>query len=185
LALSEHALHRAPSRSSASPVNHARGLRRRLALALVAGSAIAAFGVAPVTEADWPVASRASHITQWAHRGHVALDIGAHAWTRIIPMRAGRVVFAGWRRNCGGWQVWVYHGRNLYSAYYHMSRVAVHRGQRVTARRTIGYIGSTGCATGPHVHMEVWRGRPWRHGSRRVNPWVYVDSGRWLPRRYR
>jgi len=120
------------------------------------------------------------------HRGHVAIDNAAHSWTRIVPIRSGKVVFAGWKSNCGGYQVWVSHGNGLYSAYYHMSRENSYRGEWVSGgSETIGWVGSTGCATGPHLHIEVWRGYPWRSGSYRVNPWGFIDNGYYLPYRYR
>jgi murein DD-endopeptidase MepM/ murein hydrolase activator NlpD len=162
-----------------------RGITRRLSIALVASAAITVIGALPASAA-WPVATRSSYVSQYAHRGHVAIDIAAHAWTRIVPIRSGRVVFAGWKSNCGGYQVWVSHGNGLYSAYYHMSRENSYRGEWVTGgRETIGWVGSTGCATGPHLHVEVWRGYPWRSGSYRVNPWGFIDNGSYLPYRYR
>ena len=100
-------------------------------------------------------------------------------------MRSGRVVFAGWKSNCGGYQVWVSHGGGLYSAYYHMKRETSWKGRAVTrSTSTLGYLGASGCASGPHLHVEVWRGYPWRSGSYRVNPWNYIDSGSYFPPRY-
>lgn len=120
----------------------------------------------------WPVRG---HVSQWFSRRHRAIDIAAPSGSRIVPIRSGRTVFAGWRNNDGGYQVWVYHGRGLYSAYYHMRREVSYRGERVTGcRETIGYVGATGHATGPHLHLEVWLGYPWRSGSRRVNPAKYL-----------
>ena len=101
-------------------------------------------------------------------------------------MRSGKVVFAGWKNNCGGYPVWVSHGNGLYSGYYHLRSIAVSKGQWVTkSTTTLGRVGESGCATGPHLHVEVWRGFPWASGSYRVRPWSYIDDGTYLPYRYR
>jgi murein DD-endopeptidase MepM/ murein hydrolase activator NlpD len=132
-----------------------------------------------------PVRSRTSYVSQWSHAGHRAIDIAAKSSSRVVPIRDGKVVFAGWKSNCGGRQVFVYHGNGLYSAYYHLRRVTTHRVERVTAgSEVIGYVGRTGCARGPHLHIEVWRGYPWHKGSRPLNPWKFVKGGSFLPRRY-
>ncbi len=145
-----------------------------------------AFVVPSIAMAAWPVASRSAYISQGYHRGHKAIDIAAKKWTRIVPMKSGRVVFAGWRNNCGGYQVWVKHGNGLYSAYYHMARETSYKGKYVTkSRTTLGYVGRSGCASGNHLHFEVWRGYPWRSGSYRINGRSRIDSGIYLPSRYR
>jgi murein DD-endopeptidase MepM/ murein hydrolase activator NlpD len=162
-----------------------RLLRARAAIALVLTGVLVAVVAVP-TAASWPVASRSSYVSQWYRSSHRADDIAAAGGTRILPIRSGRVVFAGWRSNCGGYQVWVSHGSGLYSAYYHMSRETSWSGRWVTrGSSTLGYVGRTGCASGNHLHIEVWRGYPWRSGSYRVNPWNYIDSGYYLPYRYR
>ena len=154
-----------------------RALWLALAAALILPAAVLA---------HWPVATTSSYVSQFFHDGHYGIDVAAPWGTRIIPIRSGTVVFAGWKNNCGGYQVWVSHGNGLYSAYYHMSSVAVYRGKWVADQSTtLGRVGRTGCATGPHVHTEVWRGYPWAYGSYRVNPWAYIDSGWYLPYRYR
>ncbi len=158
-----------------------RILSRALIVAMLAAVILPASAFAA-----WPVASRHSYVSQFANRHHPAVDIAAKKGTRIVPIASGTTVFAGWKSNCGGYQVYVSHGHNLYSAYYHLSRRATWRGERVTGgTETIGYVGRSGCATGPHLHVEVWRGRPWARGSHRLNPWRYVDYGRLLPGRYR
>ena len=176
---------RAPVSTPAGLVRSGSTLRRRLPmaalLALVLGAA-----VATPTSASWPVASRGSYISQYFHRGHPADDIAADRGVRIVPILSGKVVFAGWKSNCGGYQVWVYHGGGLYSAYYHMSHETSWRGRWVSkSTSTLGYVGASGCASGPHTHVEMWRGYPWRSGSYRVNPWRWIDSGTYLPLRYR
>jgi murein DD-endopeptidase MepM/ murein hydrolase activator NlpD len=158
-----------------------RMLTRAFVLALVAAISIPA-----IATAAWPVASRSSYVSQYYSSRHRAVDIAAPGGTRIGPIRSGRTVFAGWKNNCGGYQVWVSHGNGLYSAYYHLRREVSYRGEYVTgSSETIGYVGASGCATGPHLHVEVWHGYPWRSGSYRVNPWRYIDNGYWLPYRYR
>lgn len=164
----------------------ARRIRpRRIAFSALAAVALALAVVIPVT-AYWPVASRYAYLSRGYTSYHKADDIAAAGGTRIVPMRSGKVIFAGWKSNCGGYQVWVSHGNGLYSAYYHMSKEVSWYGRTVYAQQsTLGYVGQTGCATGNHLHVEVWRGYPWRSGSYRVNPWNYIDSGTYLPYRYR
>ena len=173
-------------------VSHDPGLSRRLprrptrAALAAALAALLVLAAALPADASWPVASRSSYVSQGYHSRHRADDIAASSGTRIIPIRSGTVVFAGWRSNCGGHQVWVSHGGGLYTAYYHLSREATWRGRSVTrGLSTLGYVGASGCASGAHLHVEVWRGFPWRSGSYRVNPWAYIDSGTYLPSRYR
>ena len=158
---------------------------RRSIRAIAAALAVAL--ILPVAvSASWPVANRYSWVSQGYHTGHHADDIASYSGTRVVPMRSGHVVFAGWKRNCGGYQVWVSHGNGLYSAYYHLRSEAVSKGQYVArGSTTLGRVGETGCATGPHLHVEVWKGYPWSSGSYRVRPWSYIDSGNYFPYRYR
>jgi len=82
------------------------------------------------------------------------------------------VIFAGWKSNGGGYQVWVAHGSGLYTTYNHMSSISVGRGQHVDRGQRVGRVGQSGNATGPHLHFEVWRGPVW-NGGQRVNPLAY------------
>jgi murein DD-endopeptidase MepM/ murein hydrolase activator NlpD len=120
----------------------------------------------------WPVPG--GYISQYFHYGHPALDIAAPYGTRIIAAAAGTVIFAGWKDDMGGYQVWLSHGSGLYTAYYHMSAITVTIGQRVGRGQQIGRVGQSGVATGPHCHFEVWRGYPWQGSSYRVNPLSYL-----------
>jgi murein DD-endopeptidase MepM/ murein hydrolase activator NlpD len=158
---------------------------RRSTIALAMALLIGAILPAAVT-AHWPVENRYSYVSQGYHSYHQAYDIASYRGTPIVPIRSGTVIFAGWKNNCGGYQVWVSHGNGLYSAYYHLSTIAVWRGKWVSDQTTkLGRVGASGCATGSHLHVEVWRGRPWASGSYRVNPWYFIHSGYWLPYRYR
>jgi murein DD-endopeptidase MepM/ murein hydrolase activator NlpD len=154
-----------------------RALVAALAMSIVLPTAVFAY---------WPVANTSSYISQGYSSTHPAEDIASYAGTRVVPVRSGKVVFAGWKNNCGGYQVWVSHGNGLYTAYYHLRNVYAWRGEWVYGEKTtIGRVGMTGCATGPHLHIEVWKGYPWSSLSYRVRPWPYIDSGWYLPYRFR
>ncbi|MEA2614147.1 MAG: hypothetical protein QOI52_2106, partial [Chloroflexota bacterium] len=112
----------------------------------------------------WPVAG--GYISQYFHYGHYAIDIAADPGTRVMAAAGGTVIFAGWKSNGGGYQVWISHGSNLYTTYNHMMSVSVGRGQSVSRGQQVGRVGMTGNATGPHLHFEVWRGMVWESGTR-------------------
>lgn len=89
-------------------------------------------------------------------RMHKGLDIAAPYGAPIRAAVAGVVAFAG--RNAGyGNFVKLVHGDGIASGYGHMSRIAVRPGTRVAQGQVIGFVGSTGMSTGPHLHWEVWR----------------------------
>jgi murein DD-endopeptidase MepM/ murein hydrolase activator NlpD len=158
----------------------------RMSIRAIAAALTVALILPAVVVASWPVANRQSYISQAFKSTHRADDIASYSGTPVVPVRSGRVVFAGWKSNCGGYQVWINHGSGLYTAYYHLRSEGVYKGQWVTRQKTrIGRVGQSGCARGSHLHLEVWRGYPWRSGSYRVNPWKYIDTGTWLPYRYR
>jgi murein DD-endopeptidase MepM/ murein hydrolase activator NlpD len=119
----------------------------------------------------WPVLG--GYISQYFHYGHYGIDIAADYGTRVRASAAGTVIFAGWKSNGGGYQVWIAHGSGLYTTYNHMSAVSVGRGQSVAQGQQVGRVGQSGWATGPHLHFEVWRGEVWNGGTR-VNPLIYL-----------
>jgi murein DD-endopeptidase MepM/ murein hydrolase activator NlpD len=119
----------------------------------------------------WPVAG--GYISQYFSYGHPAIDIAGDYGLGIKAAAAGRVIFAGWKNNGGGYQVWISHGNGLFTTYSHMSSVAVGSGRNVGRGSFIGRLGSSGWSTGPHLHFEVWRGAIWSGGSR-VNPLAYL-----------
>ena len=89
-------------------------------------------------------------------RMHKGLDIGAPYGSPIHAMTDGIVAFAGRTGGYGNF-VKLVHGGGMASGYGHMSRIAVSSGTRVRAGQVIGYVGSTGMSTGPHLHWEVWK----------------------------
>ena len=90
-------------------------------------------------------------------RMHRGIDFKAGYGTPIYAVTDGTVSIAG--RNGGhGNYVKLTHGGGLQTGYSHMSRIAVSRGERVKRGQVIGYVGSTGLSTGPHLHYEMFRG---------------------------
>jgi murein DD-endopeptidase MepM/ murein hydrolase activator NlpD len=101
------------------------------------------------------------------NRPHEGIDITAALNTPIVAPAAGRVVKVGWE-NGYGLMVELDHGYGLETKYAHMLRTAVQVGQLVKRGDRLGYVGSTGLSTGPHLHYEVLvNGRP-------VDPLRYV-----------
>ena len=90
-------------------------------------------------------------------RMHAGIDFGAAWGSPIFAVSDGIVSFAG-RHGGHGNYVRLEHGGGLGSGYGHMSRIAVAPGTRVRAGQVLGYVGSSGLSTGPHLHFEVYRG---------------------------
>jgi len=89
-------------------------------------------------------------------RMHAGIDFMASYGQPIYAVTDGTVVFAG-RHGGHGNYVKLDHGGGLGTGYAHMSRIAVSPGQRVRRGQVIGYVGSTGLSTGPHLHYEMYR----------------------------
>ena len=89
-------------------------------------------------------------------RMHRGIDFKATYGTPIYAVTDGTVEYAG-RHGGHGNFVRLMHGGGLQTGYAHMSRIAVSRGQRVRRGQVIGYVGSTGLSTGPHLHYEMYR----------------------------
>lgn len=87
--------------------------------------------------------------------GHEGADFAGPAGTPIYSDARGRVVFAGLTQVRGN-LVMVDHGLGVFTGYYHQSEIAVRVGQMVEAGDLIGKVGSTGLATGPHLHWSMW-----------------------------
>ncbi|PNU01831.1 hypothetical protein A8V01_11600 [Novosphingobium guangzhouense] len=96
-------------------------------------------------------------------RFHAGIDFGSPYGAPIYAVADGVVTFAG-RHGGHGNYVRLQHGGGLGTGYGHMSRIAVRNGTRVRAGQVIGYVGSTGLSTGPHLHFEAYR------GGRTINP---------------
>lgn len=101
-------------------------------------------------------------------RYHTGIDLAAPYGTPIVAAKAGQVEVAGWSSMGYGFHVVLDHGGGVETLYAHMSRLAVRAGQWVEAGQVIGYVGSTGWSTGPHLHFEV------RVGGVARNPLAYL-----------
>ena len=86
---------------------------------------------------------------------HAGEDIPAGYGAEILAAASGTVVTAGWVSGYGNYTV-IDHGGGLMTAYGHQSSFAVSVGDVVTQGQVIGYVGSTGNSTGPHLHFEVY-----------------------------
>ncbi|MBM3469815.1 MAG: hypothetical protein FJX73_03375 [Armatimonadetes bacterium] len=94
------------------------------------------------------------------HHFHTGVDISAPRGTPVPAAHAGKVLFAGWYGGYGKLVI-LDHGDGVSTLYGHLSRISVKTGQNVSRRQVIGYVGSTGYSTGPHLHYEIRRnGRP-------------------------
>ena len=103
-------------------------------------------------------------------RMHAGIDFGAAWGSPIFAVAPGVVAYAG-RHGGHGNYVRLEHG-GFGTGYGHMSRIAVAPGTKVSAGQVIGYVGSTGLSTGPHLHYEVYQ------GGRTINPAGFSFSGK-------
>ncbi|MFM7049477.1 MAG: M23 family metallopeptidase [Polynucleobacter sp.] len=100
-------------------------------------------------------------------RYHDGIDFGVASGTPIKAAASGTVIFAGWRGGYGNATI-IDHGGGMATLYGHQSAFAASAGQQVRAGQVIGYVGSTGNSTGPHLHFEV------RINGAPVNPMNYL-----------
>ena len=89
-------------------------------------------------------------------RFHQGTDLAAPEGTPVVAAFSGRVEIAGW---LGGYGliVVISHGDTHETRYAHLSEVLVKPGQEIKQGNVIGLVGSTGLATGPHLHFEIWQ----------------------------
>ena len=93
---------------------------------------------------------------------HLAIDYAARRGTAVHAVAHGTVIFAG-RKGSYGNLVMIKHAGGVSTRYAHLSKFArgVRKGARVQRDKAIGYVGSTGRATGPHLHYEMYKhGKP-------------------------
>lgn len=105
---------------------------------------------------------------------HTGIDIGCQTGSAIYAAHDGKVTLAGWAGAYGN-TVEIDGGGGFSTSYHHMSKVAATVGQNVSAGSVIGYIGSTGNSTGPHLHFEV------RMNGKAVDPNPYLSGSTVIP----
>lgn len=141
--------------------------QRRAAAAAAAGPGYSVSGSAVATGSwGWPcpscyyITSRVGnrwHPITGAWKYHSGLDIGASYGATVIASDTGNVSLAGWNGGYGNC-VMINHNNGYYTLYGHLSSIAVSVGQSVSKGDTVGYVGSTGNSTGPHLHFEIRKG---------------------------
>jgi len=94
------------------------------------------------------------------YRPHHGTDFGAKRGTPLLAVNSGKVIFSG-RMGGYGKVVKIRHSGGYVSLYAHQSRIRVKRGQRVKKGQVIGYVGSTGRSTGPHLHFGLTKNGRW------------------------
>jgi murein DD-endopeptidase MepM/ murein hydrolase activator NlpD len=98
---------------------------------------------------------------------HTGVDLAGPNRSAIVAADSGNVLYSGWYGGYGK-VVIVSHGKGMATLYAHLSKAAVSPGQDVKKGQVIGYEGSTGFSTGPHLHFEV------RVDGKPNNPMSYV-----------
>jgi Meckel syndrome type 1 protein len=112
-------------------------------------------------------ATETSPFGQRNGRPHEGVDLAAPTGTPVYAAACGVVSEAGQESGYGN-IVCIDHGAGFSTCYAHLSRFGTSQGAHVNAGDVIGYVGSTGDATGPHLHFEIWDGA-WQAG-RPVDP---------------
>src|SRR5712692_8565765 len=88
-------------------------------------------------------------------RPHTGIDLAAPYGTAVMAADSGQVIWTGWDWSGLGWAVKINHGYYIATIYGHLDHFIVKVGQNVKKGQLIGYEGSTGASTGPHVHFMV------------------------------
>ena len=101
-------------------------------------------------------------------RFHYGIDLSAPSGTPIYATRSGKVTTATFSSSAG-YYVNIDHGDGFASRYLHMTHYVVSAGQTVAAGEVIGYVGSTGVSTGPHLHFSLY------FNGATVNPADYIS----------
>ncbi len=106
--------------------------------------------------------------TAGASTYHQGIDMACPTGTPIYATRSGTVTKASYQAGGAGYYVSINHGDGFGSIYMHMTRYVVSEGQTVSQGQLIGYVGSTGVSTGPHLHFGI------SYGGTYVNPMAYL-----------
>lgn len=105
--------------------------------------------------------------TKGASSNHQGIDISAPTGTTVIAAAAGEVVISTYSYSAGNY-IMINHGSGIFTIYMHLSKKNADVGQEVSQGQKIGEVGSTGYATGPHLHFGI------RKNGSYVNPLTFV-----------
>ena len=108
-----------------------------------------------------------THPVTGGRRAHKGIDLAAPTGTPVYATADGYVERANWFSSYGKY-IQIDHGAEMETRFAHLSGIEVSAGQRVKKGQLIGYVGSTGRSTGPHLHYEV------RIAGKAVNPTPYM-----------
>lgn len=101
---------------------------------------------------------------------HPGIDLAAPLGTPIYPVKDGVVEGVSYSKYAYGNAILVDHGDEVNSLYAHLSRISVFPGEKITTLTKLGEVGTTGHATGPHLHLEI------RNHGVPINPFVILPS---------
>lgn len=101
--------------------------------------------------------------------GHLGIDLAVGIGEPVYAADGGMVIYSGWNSTGYGYMVLIDHGNGYQTLYAHLSNTAVTCGAGIGQGQVIGFGGSTGNSTGPHLHFEV------RYMGGFVNPWSVLQ----------
>jgi len=110
-----------------------------------------------------PFTNRRWHPVLHRYKAHLGTDFGARRGTPILAAADGKVIFSGWMRGYGN-VIKIQHDDGYVTLYAHQSRRKAQEGEEVEKGQVIGFVGSTGRSTGPHLHFGLYK------NGRAINP---------------
>lgn len=124
--------------------------------------------------ANWPARGDVTSPFGWrVFRGHsdfhTGIDVALAYGTAVLATGHGLVVGSGWQPGYG-WCVLVAHGGGYHTLYAHLSATGVEVGDTTEPGETVGYSGSSGNSTGPHLHYEIWK------DAQPIDPRPFMDG---------
>ncbi len=114
---------------------------------------------------------RRYHPIHKRYRPHLGIDYAARSGSRIVASSKGKIIYKGWKGGYGR-TIKIKHSNGLVTLYAHMRGYAkgINNGTYVQQGRTIGYVGTSGRSTGPHLHFGLYK------NNRAINPARYVQK---------
>lgn len=142
--------------------------------------------ISPTTKWIMPTKGRLSSPYGWrihpiskTKSWHKGIDIANNAGTQIKAIADGTAYYVGYENKWNGNTIRINHGLvngvNVESVYIHLQGFNIRQGAKVTQGQVIGFMGSTGSSTGPHLHLSIYEGKR----GNDVNPFKYVDRSKY------